>query len=471
MRTFLGLAAIAAVVSFAPAQATFTQITTTPSPANAGGTYGVSDGAGMLLFAGLIGTTGGNTYSDRLWRFDGANWTDLSPAVSPPGRDFYAACWDPIRARLVVFGGRGTSTTQDLGDTWEWDGTSWTQMAPANTPSPRRWAAMYYDLANARCILFGGNTAIGANTAASYSNETWSWDGTNWTLLTPATSPSARARGFFSYDYTRNRAFYYGGRNTAALGDTWSFDGSNWSQVTTNQGPGSGGIPGLFAYGFTYDPLRDRHVIYGGTRTGGVLNFTWEFDGVGTWVSRGTQVGGPAARTGCSFQFVPGLATSVLWGGFQTAFLGDTWTYQTATFAGANPIGSGCAGTAATPQLVATTQPWTGDTFSMTCSGLSPLGIAFATIGFSTTSWSGGALPFPLAFLTPSAGAGCNLLVSPDSVSLANNVGGTAVISIALPSDPAFAGLQLGTQVAQLEVVPSETISVSNAIAATVGAR
>ncbi|MEY4675036.1 MAG: Galactose oxidase, central domain, partial [Planctomycetota bacterium] len=92
------------------AQATWTQVSATPAPTAAGGTVGVSDGAGMYVFGGLTSNVGGVfTYSDRLWRFDGINWIDLTPAAGlPPARHFYAACWDIGRQRYVLFGGQNS---------------------------------------------------------------------------------------------------------------------------------------------------------------------------------------------------------------------------------------------------------------------------------------------------------------------------------------------------------------------------
>jgi len=470
-------AALGAAAVPLSAQATFSQVLTTQSPPPAGGTVGVSNGIGMLLFGGLVSTAGSVfTYSDRLWSFDGQAWTDVSPnGTLPPARHFYAAAWDANRQRYVLFGGQNSlnasSTAPDLNDTWEWDGQSWAQRTPTTSPSPRRWAAMNYHNGIGRIVLFGGNTASGANTLSSYSNETWTWDGSDWSLLPTATSPSPRARGFFSYDPTADVAIYYGGRNTAALGDTWRFDGLDWTLLATNPGPGSGGIPGLFAYGATYDLLRGRHVIFGGTRTGGTLASTWEFDGVAAWVDRGTQAGGPASRTGCSLSYVPAIGTNVMWGGFQTAFLGDTWTYQTNNVAVSLPVGAGCAGTTGVPQLADGNPPWAGDLYQLACTGLSPAGVAFASVGFSTTMSSLGALPLPLAALTPSAGAGCNLLVSPDAFFFVGNSAGVANLAIALPNSATFAGLQIAVQVAQLEVAPSTRISVSNAYLATIGVR
>lgn len=150
---------VLALASALPAQAAHTQLSPVLSPTPRSGLHGVSDGSGMLVFGGLY-VSSPQTFSNELWRFDGTNWANLTPAVSPPARDWYASAYDLGRGRLVVTGGRGLSGTAaiDLGDTWEFDGVAWTQAAPATSPSPRRWAAMCYDLTLGRSVLFGGSS-------------------------------------------------------------------------------------------------------------------------------------------------------------------------------------------------------------------------------------------------------------------------------------------------------------------------
>jgi hypothetical protein len=86
---------------------------------------------------------------------------------------------DVARERMVLFGGNDPGR---LGDTWEWDGESWTQRTPATNPPPRNVTAMAYDAARQRVVLFGGNDG-----SARRLNDTWEWDGVNWMLRTPAT--------------------------------------------------------------------------------------------------------------------------------------------------------------------------------------------------------------------------------------------------------------------------------------------
>lgn len=94
---------------------------------------------------------------------------DPSPAPNPRGG--CAGAYDEARNRIVMFGG------VNLTDTWEFDGTAWTQRFPANSPSARTYHSMVYDRIRQRVLLHGGNVSGAAN------GETWEWDGANWTLL------------------------------------------------------------------------------------------------------------------------------------------------------------------------------------------------------------------------------------------------------------------------------------------------
>ncbi|MCA8952821.1 MAG: hypothetical protein KDE27_25150 [Planctomycetes bacterium] len=459
------LAAAVAVAPLAFAQADWTQLSPALSPSGRAGAIGVSDGARILVFGGKPSSTG---EANDLWSFDGTNWTDITPTSGPlpPARDWYGAAWDTMRSRLVLFGGRSTALAADLGDTWEYDGTTWTQMTPANSPSPRRWTAMTYDLARGETVLFGGATGT------TYYDDTWTWNGTNWTPLAPATSPSIRGRGVLSYDLRRSETIYYGGRDAGgALGETWKWDGSTWTQIVTANAPGSGGVPGLFAFAMTYDFVRDRHVIFGGTRTGGTLAGTWEFDGV-DWLQRSPATV-PASRTVPVLTFVLGLGKSYLFGGFQNTQLSDTWAYETAQLPLAAPYGAGCAGSAGVVTLTPDNEPWLGDTFTATATNLAPAGLAFEVLGLSDTAWSGGALPLPLIAIHPAAGAGCNLLASTDAVVFLVNVGGSAATTFSTPNDPTFAGIRFYEQILQLELggTAITSISASNGVAITLGAR
>ena len=61
-------------------------------------------------------------------------WQQRS-GTGPLPRYITAMAHDSVRGRTVLFGGRNGTTL--YGDTWEWNGTAWTQKSPPFSPSPR----------------------------------------------------------------------------------------------------------------------------------------------------------------------------------------------------------------------------------------------------------------------------------------------------------------------------------------------
>src|SRR5262245_2395033 len=82
-------------------------------------------------------------------------WTQKSP---PSARYLHAAVYDAAHDRMVVFG--GYSSRDLVNDVWvlTFSGTpEWTQLAPAGTPpSARRLMSAVYDPVRNRLVVFGG---------------------------------------------------------------------------------------------------------------------------------------------------------------------------------------------------------------------------------------------------------------------------------------------------------------------------
>lgn len=79
---------------------------------------------------------------------------------------------------IVLFGG-----TSFVGDTWEWDGSAWTQHNVPGPSTPRLSCAMA--TLGAKALLFGGNNP-------NELGDTWEWDGSGWTRRN-VSGPSARS--------------------------------------------------------------------------------------------------------------------------------------------------------------------------------------------------------------------------------------------------------------------------------------
>jgi hypothetical protein len=160
--------------------------------------------------------------------------------------------YDSAHGQIVLFGGMD-GNFNPLNDTWVWDGTNWTQKAPQTNPPARGGQAMAYDSAHGQVVMFGGQVGL--------LNDTWIWDGANWTQKSPATVPPPGGIGNFgffiamAYDAASSQTVLYGNDIP-----TWLWDGTNWTPKTTQLGPQPGPM--------VYDSLRNQIVMVGTPLTG-----------------------------------------------------------------------------------------------------------------------------------------------------------------------------------------------------------
>lgn len=104
----------------------------------------------------------------------------------PPAREYAAMAFDAAHGQVVMFGGDTTDNGFALlGDTWTWDGSSWSQQHPAHSPSARTRAAMAFDAAHGAVVLTGGSGPT-ANSPSGALDDTWTWDGSDWRQLQTA---------------------------------------------------------------------------------------------------------------------------------------------------------------------------------------------------------------------------------------------------------------------------------------------
>lgn len=180
-----------------------------------------ADRDGHLIEFGGYSTSG--QFNDT-WSYNGTTdtWTQ-QPAHAPTYRAGMQLAYDENTEQTVLFGGNTFScpNTTCAGvsgrDTWTWDGTDWTQQTPAASPPARAFYQMAYNGASAGVTLFGGQDA-------SILDDTWTWDGQNWNQQAPVTSAPARDTTAMVYDSDRQRVTLYGGIGAGGgLADTWSY--------------------------------------------------------------------------------------------------------------------------------------------------------------------------------------------------------------------------------------------------------
>ncbi|MGA3076731.1 MAG: kelch repeat-containing protein [Bryobacteraceae bacterium] len=256
----------------------WTQLSPAASPPERGGAGMAYDPAtGTVVLFGGSDNSSGAVLGDT-WTWDGVTWTQQFPPVSPPARSpRYSMVYDAATETVLLFGGLGASTGDygavPFGDTWEWNGRTktWTQQLPSSSPSPRS-ASLAYDPIAKTAVLFGGDNG-GGDCCRIYYNDTWTWDGVNWTELSPASSPTARTAQSMAFDATLGQVVVFGGTSgpPQALNDTWGWNGTTWIQLSLANQPSARYWPVM-----DFDPLSDGLVLFGGELTGDVVtNQTW----------------------------------------------------------------------------------------------------------------------------------------------------------------------------------------------------
>jgi hypothetical protein len=86
-----------------------------------------TDANALVTFGGATSGSTFSSLSDKTWVLREGSWRELNPRTSPPKRGSPTLGYDPVRKRVVLYGGFDSSG-EDFADTWEWDGKEWTCM-------------------------------------------------------------------------------------------------------------------------------------------------------------------------------------------------------------------------------------------------------------------------------------------------------------------------------------------------------
>jgi hypothetical protein len=443
----------------------WTQLTPAPYPntsqRRAGGIAFDPIQGKLLMYGGLQSSPSLNL--GDTWTFDGATWTQLTPATTPPVRWGHHMVFDTRRACIVTFGGRSPGATQDASDTWEWTGVDWRQVLTANAPRPRSFYGLAYDERRGRTVLFGGQLGGFIPTGG---NETWEYNGVDWTRATPAYVMPGLESPAMAYDSGRGVVVMFGGWDGNVSIDhreTWEYDGVDWVLRPTANAPLSG-----YRAGIAYDQDRGRLVLYGGY-SGSVQQNVWEYDG-NDWTNVLPGVG-PGRITEGYMAWSPMLHQTLYFGGSGPTVTGtvnnETWLYTGNATAVAAKFGHGCATSAGVPDLTPTTTPRLGNSYVLTASNGTFGGIGLIAHGFSNLTSSFGPLPVDLGVVGLT---GCRLEVSPDATLLMVFGGGIATQTVNVPTNPALSNTKLFSQVLVIDAnTPNGNGGLSNAVHAVLG--
>jgi hypothetical protein len=168
----------------------------------------------MIIFGGSTSDDYYGVHNDT-WalnlRDQQPEWHKLDPAGPlPAARRTMTSIYDPIRDRMVVYGGWdsvGESNADFLGDAWslELDNVAWTKLAPAGVPPTGRDAiSAIYDPVNDQLAVFGGWTGT------DMLNDAWTlrWGGTGQAAAMVASSSASPTNAHVEWSITDNTSTY-----------------------------------------------------------------------------------------------------------------------------------------------------------------------------------------------------------------------------------------------------------------------
>jgi len=335
-----------------------------------------------VLFGGLTAIDAGTKMQYELadtWEWTGTRWLQVFPPHNPPARAAESMIFDSARNRVVIFGGREGKL--NLNDTWSFDGNDWTPINTANAPSVRELAGAAYDSARDRIVLFGGThqtySTDGRTVTETPIHDTWEFNGTNWTQIladgpavtkpileydpvrkqtimlglnpsdsktlmyawdpaaakwnavTPTVLPTCVNEGAMTWQSSNNTILYTGGAcaNSSGTEETLEWDGTNWTKIDLTVFAGA-----YVGSALTFDPERQNAVLFGGAPLTGVIQtatFTYSnkaWNGVG-------DVAYPVPRSLFTFASDPVNKVIYMFGGVNDATVfADFWTYQNGMF-------------------------------------------------------------------------------------------------------------------------------------------
>ncbi|MCB9899043.1 MAG: hypothetical protein H6825_13640 [Planctomycetes bacterium] len=380
----------------------------------------------VVLFGGYNATS----YKADTFVFDGTGWARVQTPVAPSGRAGASMAFDEVTQKLVLFGGFDGSYKSD---TWLWDGSTqtWSAASPSQHPTAVTGPSLFTDPVDGHVDAFGGFSG------QFYQLDTWRWTGSDWTKLTPAHKPSARAAACCARDEAHGGVLLFGGLASVNPWNTWLWDGSDWHLQSPSFQPAN-----RYNGAAAYDDVLHGVVVFGGASAGEPLDDSWLWTGAEWTPLAPAHV--PPARESHGMAWMPGLGRIVVAGGEDHgAVESDTWTLT------AEPafldVGPGLGGTFGVPALSGggDLAPGSVTGFTLDIGATSPgnLVLLFFGADVGAAPFHGGTFyPLPLLLSVALTADGTGQIALAGSIPLATPAGASLVMQAWMPD----AGAPLG---------------------------
>jgi hypothetical protein len=232
-------------------------------------------GSKVILFGGVTGPDATQqSLLDDTWEWDGTDWTERKPAHKPVVRRLYPLAY-PLYLQLATLDGKvvlyvppDPSAAPADGRTWLWDGTDWAEVT-GNGPRTE----------SGPLATLGSTVVLRANALDGKSTETWVFKDDSWGFATPygpfLFRGAAAAIG--------NRDVFVGATKPYDVSGTWEWDGQNFTQRTVAVTPPA-------RCGHAMSPTADGKVLlFGGGNVDASGRFERDYPMAQTWLWDGTS--------------------------------------------------------------------------------------------------------------------------------------------------------------------------------------
>ena len=271
----------------------------------------------VWMFGGRVRAVSMGPYHlfNDLWRFDVATRTWMEVPVineGPSGRYNSSITYDSTRRTLWVYGGNVADNTLNpdaVHDLWMFDieTSMWTEIETPEYLLDRMWHNAIYDPIRDRLVFFGGADESAFFDAAVYFNDLvfYNPESDSWGRAEPDQAPDGRFWSQMVYRMAGDEYLIFGGHDDQTLGnrnDSWSYNPETnvWSALTgedTYNRPANGfcDFPPDFtivdrnlperrnAHSFSWSNTCDRGLMFGGKTDCGAINDVWAYTSESGW--------------------------------------------------------------------------------------------------------------------------------------------------------------------------------------------
>lgn len=206
-----------------------------------------------------------------------AQWKMQNPSVYPSPRTGAAMAFDNALGKIVLFGGH--SSTGPLNDTWTYQGGVWTNISAQVTgaPAPRYDALMTYDASDGALLMVGGYAT------SMYENQSYLFNGTVWTATAsiPVRTASDVSGPTLTYDALDGFVIFDGG-GYGSNGPSYTYHSGVWTLLSSTD-------PCSYNDPIAYD-AEDVYVLSLGTSQTANLSYaTCRFTDASGWTQLATS--------------------------------------------------------------------------------------------------------------------------------------------------------------------------------------